>query len=101
MVKSSGSSARGGRAARKGPHTPRARRVDFSDIPEASDAQIQGMRRVGRPLLGMGARLLIAIRIDPGVLRWARKEAKRRSIGYQTLINEILASHAKASTGVA
>jgi len=51
------------------------------------------MRRVGRPPVGATARLLIAIRLDPEVLERFRKEARRRKIGYQTLINEVLAQH--------
>jgi uncharacterized protein (DUF4415 family) len=38
-------------------------------------------------------RQLIAIRVDPGVLESFRKEARRRRVGYQTLINEVLAEH--------
>lgn len=53
------------------------------------------MRRVGRPPLGDAARRLIAIRLDPDVLDRFRKEAKRRKVGYQTLINEVLAEHVK------
>ena len=67
--------------------------IDFSDIPEASPAQLRGMRRVGRPPLGAAARRLIAIRIDPQVLDAVRREAKRRGLGYQTLINDLLARH--------
>jgi uncharacterized protein (DUF4415 family) len=51
------------------------------------------MRRVGRPPLGGAARRLIAIRLDPDVLNRFRKEAKRRKVGYQTLINEALAEY--------
>ncbi len=51
------------------------------------------MRRVGRPPLGETARRLIAIRVDPEVLDRFRKEAKRRKVGYQTLINKVLAAH--------
>ena len=51
------------------------------------------MRRVGRPPLGDEPRELIAIRVDPGVLAQFRKEARRRRVGYQTLINEVLAEH--------
>jgi hypothetical protein len=36
---------------------------------------------------------LIAIRVDPSVLESFRKEASRRHIGYQMLINEVLAEH--------
>lgn len=51
------------------------------------------MRRVGRPPLGIQARQLIAIRLDPQVLEELRSEAKRRRVGYQTLINDVLARH--------
>lgn len=51
------------------------------------------MRRVGRPSLGGSARRLIAIRLDPDVLTSFRREAKRRKVGYQTLINQILAEY--------
>jgi uncharacterized protein (DUF4415 family) len=68
-------------------------RIDFTDIPEASPAQLRAMRRVGRPPLGTAARRLIAIRIDPQVLDAVRREARRRGLGYQTLINYLLAKH--------
>ena len=67
--------------------------IDFSDIPEASPAQLRVMRRVGRPPLGAAARRLIAIRIDPQVLDAVRREARRRGLGYQSLINDLLAKH--------
>jgi uncharacterized protein (DUF4415 family) len=53
------------------------------------------MRRVGRPPLGSERRRLIAIRVDPRVLESFRKEARRRRVGYQTLINEVLAEHTR------
>jgi uncharacterized protein (DUF4415 family) len=71
----------------------RRRGIDFSDIPETSSAQLRAMRRVGRPPLGAQARRLIAIRIDPQVLGAVRREAKRRGLGYQSLINDLLARH--------
>ncbi len=71
----------------------RRRGIDFSDIPEASPVQLRAMRRVGRPPLGAAARRLIAIRIDPQVLDAVRREAKRRGLGYQSLINDLLAKH--------
>ena len=56
------------------------------------------MRRIGRPTLGDAPRRSIAIRLDTKVLEQFRKAAKRRGVGYQTLINEVLARHApKAS----
>ena len=93
MTKRSGSSAQGARAARKGPRTRVVRRIDFSDIPEASDERLGAMRRVGRPPLGDVARRLIAIRVDPEVLDGFRKEAKRRKMGYQTLIHQVLTEY--------
>jgi uncharacterized protein (DUF4415 family) len=71
------------------------RKIDYSDIPESSAEQLKVMRRVGRPPLGDEPRQLIAIRVDPGVLEQFRKEARRRRVGYQTLINEVLARHAR------
>ena len=91
MPKRSGSSGRGGRAAVNARRT--ARRIDYSDIPEAPPEQLKAMRRVGRPPLGDEPRRLIAIRVDPSVLESFRKEARRRHVGYQTLINEVLAEH--------
>jgi uncharacterized protein (DUF4415 family) len=53
------------------------------------------MRRVGRPPLGDEPRQLIAIRVDPEVLEQFRKEARRRRVGYPTLMNEVLARHVR------
>ncbi len=93
MPKRSGSSARGGRAGANAPRT--MRRINYSDIPEASAEQLKVMRRVGRPPIGDEPRRLIAIRVDPSVLESFRKEARRRHVGYQTLINEVLAEHTR------
>ena len=93
MSKRSASSARGARAGVSARRT--ARRIDFSDIPETSVAQLLTMRRVGRPPLGDTARHLIAIRLDAKVLAQFRKEARRRRVGYQTLINDVLAEHVR------
>jgi uncharacterized DUF497 family protein/uncharacterized protein (DUF4415 family) len=93
MPKRSGSSARGGRVAANARRT--ARKIDYSDIPESSREQLKAMRRVGRPPLGDEPRQLIAIRVDPGVLDQFRREARRRRVGYQTLINEVLAQHVR------
>jgi uncharacterized protein (DUF4415 family) len=93
MARVSASSARAGRAAKSAWPTRRRRGIDFSEIPEASSAQLHAMRRVGRPPLGARPRRLIAIRIDPEVLAAVRREAKRRRLGYQSLINEVLARH--------
>jgi uncharacterized protein (DUF4415 family) len=93
MAKASASSARGARAAKSARRTRMRRRIDFSEIQEASPTQLRTMRRVGRPPLGSEPRRLIAIRIDPKVLDAVRREAKRRRLGYQSLINDLLARH--------
>jgi uncharacterized protein (DUF4415 family) len=94
MARRSASAALAKRAAGSvRPTARRSARIDFSDIPEASSAQLGVMRRVGRPPLGRAARRSIAIRIDPVVLAAVRQEAKRRALGYQSLINQILARH--------
>jgi len=93
MPKRSVSSARGARVGGNAGRT--SQKVDFSDIPDSSPEQLKAMRRVGRPPLGEEARQLIAIRVDPRVLDQFRKEARRRRVGYQTLINEVLAQYVR------
>ena len=96
MRKRSGSSGRGGRVAASVRRTQR--KIDFSDIPDPSAEQLRVMRRLGQPPLGEEPRQLIAIRVDPGVLDQFRKEARRRRVGYQTLINEVLARHVRKTS---
>jgi uncharacterized protein (DUF4415 family) len=93
MPKRSGSSARGARAVASARRTRRS--IDFSDLPNSSREQLKAMRRVGRPPLGDEPRQLIAIRLDAGVLNKVRAEARRRRVGYQTLINEVLAEYVR------
>ena len=93
MSKRSASSAAAGRAGKSARRITRRSRIDFLDIPNSTPEQLQAMRRVGRPPLGAQARQLIAIRVDPQVLEELRSEAKRRRVGYQTLINDVLARH--------
>ena len=93
MPKRSVSSARAGRVVGSARRT--SRKIDFSDISDSSPEQLRAMRRVGRPPIGDAPRQLVAIRLDVGVLDRFRKEAKRRGVGYQTLINEVLAKHVR------
>lgn len=81
-------SARGRRAAKSARPMPDSR-IDFSDIPESSDAELRRARRVGRPK-SLHAKQLIAIRIDPRLLARLRRLARRRQKPYQTLIHELL-----------
>lgn len=94
------------------------RKIDFSDIPELTKEQLKRARRVtpeehlrfrqayintfgkeppvrGRPVKAPHLKYLdIHLKLHPKALRWARAEAKRRGIGYQTLINEVLLHNA-------
>jgi uncharacterized protein (DUF4415 family) len=36
----------------------------------------------------------VSIRLHPKAIAWAKQEAKRRGVGYQTVINDILLRHA-------
>lgn len=81
-------SARGRQVALNGKHKPDSR-IDFSDIPESTDAELKHARRVGRPKSGH-AKQLIAIRISPRLLAQLRRRAARLSKPYQTLIHELL-----------
>ena len=64
-------------------------KIDFSDIPEATDEDLKRMRRVGRPSSGM-AKQLIAIRLSPMLLSQLRKMADAQGKPYQSLIHELL-----------
>jgi uncharacterized protein (DUF4415 family) len=44
----------------------------------------------GRPPKGQNKYKPVSIRLHPRVVQWAKKEAKKRGVGYQTIINEVL-----------
>jgi uncharacterized protein (DUF4415 family) len=88
MRKRSGSSARDKQAVRSARPIPDAR-IDFSDIPESTDAELKSARRVGRPK-SAHAKQLIAIRLDPRLLARLRRLARSKDKPYQTLIHELL-----------
>lgn len=46
--------------------------------------------RRGRPPKGVEKYQPVSIRLHPSVIAWAKREAKRRRLGYQTVINEVL-----------
>lgn len=94
MKRISESSVRDWRIGKKKAVT-RKRKIDYSDIPPLSDDQLASMRRIGRPPLGAEPRQLIAIRLDPKVLRWLKALAVKRNVPYQSLINDMLASEMK------
>src|ERR1035438_3861282 len=88
-----GSSARARQAVKNAKHMPDSR-LDFSDIPEATDAELKRARRVGRPATG-DPKQLIAIRIAPPLLADLRRMAAKQSKPYQTLIHDLLERAAK------
>jgi uncharacterized protein (DUF4415 family) len=90
----SGSSARGTRAAKNARRIP-DRQIDFSDIPESTDEELRRARRIGRPKTGRPPRQLIAIRIDPFLLKRLRALAAKQKKPYQTFIHELLEQAAK------
>ena len=92
--KRSASSARARRAIRSGKPIPDSQ-IDFTDIPESTDAELRRARRVGRPKTGRPARQLIAIRIDPLLLSRLRALAARQKKPYQSFIHELLEQAAK------
>ncbi len=81
MKKLSESSVRDRRTEKKR-RAIKKRKIDYSDIPLLSDRQFASMRRVGRPPLGEERRQLIAIRLDPTVLRWLKSLAAKREVPY-------------------
>jgi predicted DNA binding CopG/RHH family protein len=66
-----------------------ASQIDFSDVPESTEAELKRARRVGRPRRGQ-AKQFIALRISPRLLADIRRRAAQRSMPYQTLIHEML-----------
>ena len=86
--KRSASSARGRQVAKSERPTP-DRQIDFSDIPESTDADLRAARRVGRPKTG-SAKQLIAIRLSPQLLVRLRRMASSQGKPYQMLIHELL-----------
>ncbi|MCC5600409.1 BrnA antitoxin family protein [Nostoc sp. CHAB 5784] len=73
----------------------RARRVtpeESEKFKEAISEQF-GMKLIkrGRPPKHEDEKYeLISLRLHPKILAWAKEEAQKRGIGYQTVINEVL-----------
>lgn len=78
-----------------------ARRITPKEVQTFRKA-IEKKTGVARPLRGRPPKSdgekfePISIRLNPIALAWAKKEAKRRGVGYQTVINEILLEKAAA-----
>lgn len=74
----------------------KSRPVTFKEVLMARKAieKKLGVKRLkrGRPPKGLDKYNPIQIRLHPQALQWAKFEAERRHIGYQTVINETLLS---------
>ena len=72
-----------------------ARRITAQEVAKATIAvkeqfNIEPPKR-GRPALYESEKYkAVSIRLHPRVIAWANKEARRRGIGYQTVINKVL-----------
>ena len=89
MAKNQSASSASVAPARKDGKHISAERIDFSDIPEATDAELRKARRAGRPRTG-NAKQLIALRISPQLLAQLRRMAAKQDKPYQTLIHDLL-----------
>jgi len=92
------------------------------EMPELTDQQLRSMRRgtperteffrqalentfkrpfpprMGRPTKYPEGKLRpIYILLHPSILSWARNEARKRHVGYQSYLNEVLLTHARAA----
>lgn len=73
----------------------KARRISKREVTAASKA-IEAKTGMPRPRRGRPSKSEVekyqptSIRLHPKVITWARKEARKRGVGYQTVINEVL-----------
>ena len=72
-----------------------ARRISKRELTSARKAieEKTGVPRPprGRPLKAESDKYQpTSIRLHPKVIAWARREARKRGVGYQTIINEVL-----------
>jgi predicted HicB family RNase H-like nuclease len=82
-------------------------KLDLSDIPESTAAELRRARRVGRPAQWHSQSWLCALptafldtrhfrlRVSPKLLRQLRRMAAKQSKPYQTLIHELLEKSAR------
>jgi uncharacterized protein (DUF4415 family) len=73
----------------------RARRISAKEVSVAKKAIEQKTGRArserGRPVKSIEEKCVpTSIRLHPKVLEWAKREAKKRGCGYQTVISEFL-----------
>jgi predicted DNA binding CopG/RHH family protein len=78
----------------------KARRISTDEVRsnrralEAFDGK-QPVPRIGRPPKANAEKYVpISVRLHPLALAWLKKQAKKESVPYQTIINQILLRHA-------
>lgn len=86
MAKKQSESSVQGRQAAKNVRSMPDRQIDFSDIPQSTDEELNRARRVGRPKSGT-EKQLIAIRLSPKLLDALRRMAAKQRKPYQRLIH--------------
>lgn len=73
----------------------KARRITDKEVTSARRAieKVTGKKRQSRgrpPKQSHEKYHAVSIRLHPDVVKWAKKEAKKQGVGYQTVINETL-----------
>jgi uncharacterized protein (DUF4415 family) len=69
----------------------KARRVTPEEHARFKEALSKPPKIIGRPRKPPEEKFVpIYIKLDPRIVRWAKREAKRRHLGYQTLLNQEL-----------
>ncbi len=68
------------------------RRITPEEVLEGQKAieSLTGKARVGRPFKFKEKLEAISIKLHPKILIWAKKEAKKKGIGYQSFLNTFL-----------
>lgn len=81
---------------------PKAKEFPFESARRVTDREVKSARKAieqalgekrknrGRPPKAQDKYQPISIRLHPKVVEWAKREAKKRGVGYQTIINEVL-----------
>ena len=69
----------------------KARRVTPEEHARYKEAVANTRRTRGRPKKPPAEKYQpVTIRLDPRVIAWAKKEAKKQHVGYQTVLNQFL-----------
>ena len=69
----------------------KAKRVTPQEHARFKEALSKPAKIIGRPRNPPDEKFVpVYIRLDPRIVKWAKREAKRRRLGYQTVLNEEL-----------